>query len=148
MTDDARKPWDGWMLDMARFVATRSRDPSTKVGAVIARPDHTIAAIGYNGLPRGVADDERLLDRTWKYAATVHAEVNAILNAREPVRGCTLYVAPLHPCANCASVIIQAGIARVVAAQPAEPERWAESFRIAAAILAEAGIEVVTETTS
>lgn len=137
----SRQSWDDFYLAMAHLVASRSRDPGTKVGAVIVRPDKTIASLGYNGLPRGIADDDRLGDRDWKLAATVHAEVNALLNAREPVRGYTLYVAPLHPCSNCAAQIIQAGIRHVVAEMPTEvPERWRDSFRIARGLLVEAGI--------
>lgn len=136
-----RQSWDDFYLAMARLVASRSRDPSTKVGAVIARPDKTIASLGYNGLPRGVADDERLDNRDWKLAAVVHAEVNAILNAREPVKGYTLYVAPLHPCSNCASLIVQSGLRRVVAEFPAAvPERWRENFVIARGLLVEGGV--------
>lgn len=140
-TATRRQSWDDFYLIMARLVASRSRDPSTKVGAVIVRPDKTIASLGYNGLPRGIADDDRLADRDWKLAAVVHAEVNALLNAREPVRGYTLYVAPLHPCSNCAAQIIQADILRVVAEMPADvPERWRENFVIARGLLREAGI--------
>ena len=51
-------------LALAHHIAAWSRDPSTKVGAVLVRPDHTIASIGYNGFPRGVNDDPaRLADR-------------------------------------------------------------------------------------
>lgn len=141
MTDTRRPSWDEFYLSMARLVASRSRDPSTKVGAVIVRPDKTIASLGYNGLPRGIADDDRLDNRDWKLAATVHAEINALLNAREPVRGYTLYVAPLHPCSNCAAQIIQSGIRHVVAEMPVEaPDRWRDNFRIARGLLVEAGV--------
>lgn len=139
-----RPTWDEWFLELASFVAGRSKDPSTKVGAVVARSDLTIASIGYNGFPRNVNDEpERLFNRPWKYAATVHAELNAILNAREPLSGYTLYVTPLHPCSNCSAAIVQSGIRRVVARMPDEPERWREDFRMAEVILKEGGVEVV-----
>lgn len=132
--------WDYRFLDMAKFVSAWSRDPSTKVGAVIVRPDKTIASVGYNGFPRGVRDQaERLADRPTKYAMTVHAEINAILHAREPLENHTLYVWPFMPCSNCAAAIVQAGIWRVVT-PPADEERWAESFQHACTIFDEAGV--------
>jgi len=48
--------WDRWFLDMAEFVSGKSKDPSTKCGAVITRPDHTVVSMGYNGFPRGVEE--------------------------------------------------------------------------------------------
>lgn len=129
-------------INLARHVAAWSKDPSTKVGAVIVRPDRTVASVGYNGLPRGVLDTPaRLDDREVKYLMTVHAEANAILSAHEPVKGYTLYVAPLHPCANCAALIIQAGIARVVALMDAPSDRWQVNFRTSGRMLNEAGIQ-------
>lgn len=139
--------WDDRFLKLAQHIAQWSKDPSTKVGAVIVRPNRTIASVGYNGFPRGVNDDERLNDRPYKYAMTVHAEANAILSANERLDGCTLYVTPLSPCSSCASIIIQSGIKRVVAYMPHQPEHWADSFAIARTMLDEAGIEWEIRTT-
>lgn len=127
---------------MADHVALRSRDPSTQVGAVLVRPDRTIAAVGYNGFPRNCLDfDELYADRDTKLMRTVHAEVNAILSAGGPVRGCTLYVSPLHPCAHCAGIIIQAGIVRVVARMASEiPAAWVKSFDAAKRLFLEANV--------
>lgn len=134
--------WDLRFLALAEHVAAWSKDPSTKVGAVIVRPDRTIASVGYNGFPRGVRDDaERYADRRTKYPMTVHAELNAIVSAKEPLKGYTIYVAPLSPCAGCAGAIIQAGISRVVA-KCLQPERWRESFDHSSVMLSEAGLEV------
>lgn len=135
--------WDARFLEMAALVGSWSKDPSTRVGAVIVRPDKTVASVGFNGFPRGVADDGRLLDRPTKYAMILHAEVNAILSAREPVAGFDLYVTPLHPCSNCASVIIQSGIRRVFTTTSGS-ERWRTSFDIASQMFSEAMVEVVT----
>jgi dCMP deaminase len=138
--------WDARFLSLTHMVASWSKDPSTKVGAAIVRPDKTIASLGFNGFPRGVYDHIELLnDRNVKYLRTVHAEVNAIITAREPLHGYTLYVAPLYPCANCAAIIIQAGIKHVVACVPSEiPERWAEHFNTARELFEEAGVTVTT----
>jgi dCMP deaminase len=88
---------------------------------------------------------DRLADRPTRLLMTVHAEVNAILSAHSRLTGCTLFVAPFFPCANCASAIIQAGIVRVVTwrgvAKEAEA-RWKEHGEAARTMFAEAGVEI------
>jgi dCMP deaminase len=133
--------WDKRFSALARHVSFWSKDPSTKVGAVIVRPDNTVASLGYNGFPRGVNDDDRLFDRKQKYPMTVHAEMNAILHASENLYGYTLYVYPLLTCANCAAAIIQAGITSVVAVHR-HNDRWIESNDIALTMFDEAGVHV------
>jgi dCMP deaminase len=131
--------WDTRFLELAALVGSWSKDPSTKVGAVIVRPDRTIASLGYNGFPRGV--DDTYQDREHKLLRTVHAEMNAILSAREPLHGCTIYVTPLCPCSNCAAVIIQAGIEHVVAKmQPQARPEWKASFDAARDMFKQAGL--------
>lgn len=102
-----------WALSLAVAVAQRSRDPSTKVGAVILRPNKTICSMGYNGFPRQMEDKEEWWNnRDEKYPRVIHAEMNALLNSKEPVHGMTLYCT--HPCCeHCAKHIIGAGIAAV-----------------------------------
>jgi dCMP deaminase len=135
--------WHQRYLDLAERVGAWSKDPSHKVGAIIVRPDKSVASLGFNGLPRGVADtDERLNDRSVKYQMVVHAEVNAILSARENLAGCTIYVSPLHPCSNCAAAIIQAGITTVIARMGTPVDRWRENFDIARRMFDEAGVLV------
>ena len=130
-------------LARAREEARSSKDPSTQVGAVIVRDDGTVASAGYNGFPRGVQDSpERYADREFKLQAVVHAEPNAIVNAREPLHGMTMYTT-LHPCAQCAALIVQAGIKRVVCEAidlDKAPERWRENMKIAQTILREGGV--------
>lgn len=121
--------WDDYFFQLCDVNASKSKDPSTKVGAVIVRPDRTIASMGWNGFPRGVSDIYE--DREHKLLRTVHAELNAILNAREPLHGYTLYVSPLFPCSNCAAAIIQAGIKTVNARMGQPREEWAKSFNAA-----------------
>lgn len=131
---------------MARLVASWSKDPSTQVGAVIARPDKTVASVGFNGLPRTVADTvERLHNKELKYPLIIHAEINAIFNAHQSVRGCALYVWPLPPCyEECVPKIIQAGISLVAFPdQEANAEsKWLESARKGFLILEEAGVQM------
>jgi dCMP deaminase len=142
-----RLPWDAWYTLLADFIGQRSKDPRTQVGAVIVRPDKTIAATGYNGFPRAIEDKPELLnDRDAKYKRVIHAEMNAILTAKEPLNGYTLYTS-LHPCDRCAAHVVQAGIKKVVFPHLTPPmlERWAGKidFDTAKAIFAEAGVEVV-----
>ena len=144
--------WDRRFLDLAEYISRWSKDPSTKIGAVIVRPDKTIASVGYNGFPRGVADaDYRLKDRELKYKLVVHAEVNAVLNAPGDLLGCTLYCWPMMQpyaptCNECAKVVIQSGIRRVVGgpvlAEHAAEDRWGDPCRIARDMYLEAGVIV------
>ncbi len=134
--------WDARFLDMASLVATWSKDPSTKVGAVITRGKFVVS-LGFNGHPAGIDDsDSRLLDREVKYRTIIHAEMNAILSAKQPLDGCTLYVVPLMPCSNCGAVIVQSGIKRVVTLESTN-ERWLESFEFTRGIFAEAGVDLI-----
>lgn len=117
--------WDQLYFDLCKRVAQQSKDPSTKVGAFIVRPNRTPVSFGYNGFPRGVEDAPLLYeDREEKYPRVVHAEVNAILNAGSPVRDCTLYVWPLVCCPTCAGVIIQSGIREVKVLTNNEKVSW------------------------
>src|SRR5689334_23352884 len=93
--------WDQRLLALAQHIAAWSKDPSTKVGAVVAGSDKTAIALGYNGFPPRIVDDARLHDRDKKYSLIVHAEENALANARFDVRGGTLY-STHFPCTNCA----------------------------------------------
>lgn len=124
--------WDKRFLRMARFKADEmSKDPSTKCGSIIVRPDRTEVSSGVNGFPRKMRDQEVWLnDRKEKYSRVIHAEMNALLFAREPLDGCTLYVYPMLPCDRCCVAIIQSGVTRVVsvAAPPHQAERWAEQI--------------------
>lgn len=102
--------WDERWLELAKFVSQWSKDPSTKVGAVIAKGKQLIS-LGYNGFPASCPDHEEWLnDRPTKYKLVTHAEVNAVFNSQQSVKGCTLYTYPLPPCATCASLLAAAGI--------------------------------------
>jgi dCMP deaminase len=133
-----------WAIDMARHVAKLSKDPSTKVGAVIFDPKRRIVSAGYNGFARGVEDKpSRLMDRETKLKLTLHAEKNAILFATSPLEGCTIVVT--HPCCSqCAAQIIQAGIKHVMWPEPSTAfmKRWAEDYALAVAQFQEAGVKI------
>jgi dCMP deaminase len=143
MSPTARQEkWDGRFLALAQHIAQWSKDPSTKTGAVIVDPDFRVVSVGYNGLPRGVADTpERLENREVKYKIIVHCERNALLFAHGPVKGCTLYTWPFMSCSVCASMVIQAGIRRAVAPSSDNP-RWVEDFKLSRELFSEAGVEL------
>lgn len=109
--------WDEYFMGVALLAAKRSKDPNTQVGACIVDSDNIILSTGYNGFPYGCSDDDFPWAREGKdtkYSYVVHAELNAILNARGKVlKGAKLYV-DLFPCNECAKAIIQSGISEVV----------------------------------
>ena len=110
--------WDDYFMAVALLSGKRSKDPSTQVGACIVNKNNIIESIGYNGFPKGCSDDEFPWEREGdiletKYPFVVHAELNAILNSRNSVKDCTIYVS-LFPCNECAKAIIQSGIKRIV----------------------------------
>ena len=109
--------WDEYFMGIAVLAAKRSKDPNTQVGACIVSEDNVILSTGYNGFPYGCSDDEFPWAREGaetKYPYVVHAELNAILNARgRSLAGARIYVA-LFPCNECAKAIIQSGIKEVI----------------------------------
>lgn len=133
-----------WAIKMAHHVAKLSKDPSTKVGAVLFDEKRRIVSAGYNGFARGVADtDDRLSNRDVKYRLVLHAEKNAILFATGPTHGCTMVVT--HPCcAQCAALIIQAGVAHVMWPKPATEfeERWRQDLVLTREQFTEAGVSI------
>jgi len=137
--------WDERFIRIAKEVSFWSKDVGTKVGAVLVR-DKRILATGYNGFPVNVADGkDRYENRELKLALTVHAEVNAILNAAANgavTKGSTLYVT-FSPCVHCSTSVIQAGVKRIVCPTvESAPERWRDNFAMGRTVLQEAGIEL------
>jgi dCMP deaminase len=86
--------WNERFLELAKHVASWSKDPSTQVGAIIVDPEtRVVLGMGYNGFPRGVDDHpDRYANRELKYSLVVHAEANAILEAGKTCNGATLFV--------------------------------------------------------
>lgn len=139
--------WDKRFLEMAKLVSEWSKDPSTKVGAVIADTKNRIVSVGFNGYPIGISD-EGLDNREDKHLKIVHAEINAILVANRNLINNRLYVYPLLPCARCMAVIIQTGISKIfvqtTAVGIAAMERSPDSYKTGLEMAKEANIEIVT----
>lgn len=135
--------WDLRYLELARHVGSWSKDPSTKVGAVVVDSKNRLVSVGYNGLPQGVEDSPGRLDnRELKYKMIVHAERNALLFAGRDLSGCMLYTHPFMPCAACASMVIQSGVVRVVSYR-VESARWSADFALTMDLFREADVGLV-----
>lgn len=134
--------WMEYFMGVAMLTAQRSKDPNTQVGACIVK-DNKIVSAGYNGFPFGCDDDRYPWDRDGefydtKYPYVVHAELNAILNARGiDLTGSSIYVS-LFPCHECAKAIIQSGIKEIVYAS----DKYADTLDNMASkrMLSDAGI--------
>ena len=139
--------WHKRYLKLAKEVATWSRDPSRKIGAVTVGSIGEVLSQGYNGFPRGINDsDERYNDRETKYRYVVHAEMNCIYNATytgTSLADSTLYVHGLPVCSECAKGIIQTGIKEVFWTVDEDiPDRWTNSYATTKNMLREAGINI------
>lgn len=136
-------------LDVARQIAMWSKDPRTKVGAILVGNKGQIISQGYNGFPRKIEDtEERLNDRKLKHKFVIHAEMNAIYNAifnGASTEGATIYISGLPCCHECAKGIIQTGISKVVMdSSPDEsPAPWDESGKLSLEMFREAGVECI-----
>ncbi len=135
--------WDKRFMDLAKHIATWSKDKSTGVGSVIVNDKKKILSVGFNGNPRGVRDDvEERSKRPIKDYYVVHSERNAMDEAETSLVDATIYCT-FFTCATCAHGIIQKGIKKVVAPEPDwNAERYAESQRHAMEMYKEAGVEV------
>lgn len=135
-------------MRIAREVAGWSKDPGTKVGAVAVSWDRRILSTGYNGLPQGLEDTpERLGDRPYKLAHTVHAELNCILNAARngvSLKDSLMFVHGLPVCSSCALHVAQAGVRAVVMCVPSAKPDWEESWTRSEKIFREVGVETYT----
>jgi len=135
-SSDKQAQFDIRYIQMARVWATNSYCKRRQVGALIVK-DRMIISDGYNGTPSGFENEcEDENDHSKPYV--LHAEANAITKvakSNNSSEGSTLYITA-SPCMDCAKLIIQAGIIRVV---------YADEYRIIDGIelLEKAGIEVV-----
>lgn len=152
MTWEVSARWDRHFLGLAHQHALMSKDPSTKVGAVLVGPRREILSAGFNGLPRGIEDSlARLEDRDLKLKLIVHAEMNAILAAAMngvKVLGSVLYISATDssgavwggpPCTRCTVEALQAGVIEFVSwPLKLTPSRWHADCKFAAEIIDEA----------
>jgi dCMP deaminase len=137
--------WAHHYLGLAYKTASLSKDPSTKVGAVIVGKRKEVRSTGYNGFPRGIEDRAiRFASREEKLLYTIHAEANSLYNALltgVSVEG-SIIVTTHFPCTECAKAIIQCGITEVISDMPSSDylDRWEQSIRHANSLFMEAGV--------
>ncbi len=134
--------WTTRFMRLAEEAASWSKDPDCKVGAVIVSPDKRLFTMGYNGFPTGIYDGYTMMDKDRKLALTVHAEVNAIVNARRDLTGWSMYCTKA-PCMDCAKVMIQAGISTAYCPEPETASSWYEENMQALGLLNAAGIKPI-----
>lgn len=112
--------WINYFMTVAKNTAQLSKDPNTKVGAVLVK-NRRIKSTGFNGAPQSFPDElvpqisgDKLIDQ--KNTFMCHAELNAVLNYDGKVSDlseCTLYTT-ISPCSHCAKMLAQVGIKDVV----------------------------------
>lgn len=97
-------------MSLAGTASTRSEDPYMKIGACLLRPDHTVAALGFNGAPPGVEIDwdDRDARRGW----VIHAEANALRYVHPGE--VSILASTLMPCERCILLIASYGIKTIV----------------------------------
>lgn len=138
--------WNDYFFNLCEAISQKSKDPSTKVGAVIVNSGHSIVSTGYNGFPIGVDDkNDKRYERPEKYTWTCHAEENAIAFAARngiATNGTTLYCNRLPCCAKCTRLAIQAGIREFVVLCDVDDEtlkRWEQENDIGNMMISESG---------
>ncbi len=112
--ESKQRRWDEYFMQIAEAAASKSKDPSSKMGCVIVDPKKRVVSLGYNGMLQGADESKMTLhERPMKYYFAIHSEMNAILFAHQDLTGCTIYNR-VATCENCLKYCLQAGIKRFV----------------------------------
>jgi len=148
MANESEDPlsWNEYFMLSAMLASKRSKDPCTKVGAVVVNNDNRIVGSGYNGFPNGISDsdlpwtkDSNEFENT-KYAYVVHAEANCLLNSiKHDLSDCTMFVT-MFPCSSCTKLIIQKGIKSVMYAN--NPKNIGSDYTASIRMLKLAGVDI------
>ncbi len=140
--------WQKYFMGLAFEASKKSKDPSTKVGSVLVRPDKTVASLGFNGFPQRIFDELKILNdpeyREQKLKLMVHSEQNSLRFNRDNTSAGYVMFVTRHPCEMCALEIACSGIETIYYHRdPDFMERWSDSCESAARILGLAGIGLV-----
>ncbi|MBF0399977.1 MAG: hypothetical protein HQL90_04345 [Magnetococcales bacterium] len=121
-----------YFLRLAAEESKKSINPHHKVGSVVSHPDDGVIAIGHN---HAVAD----LHGT----PMIHAEIAAMVTAKKPMSGCTMYVTH-PPCADCSKAIAASGIKKVVFLRGSDAfnAKWKDDCATGMVVLLAAGVDV------
>ncbi|CAK8683298.1 unnamed protein product [Clavelina lepadiformis] len=165
--------WDDYFMGLAFLSGKRSKDPKTQVGACIVNKKKRIVGMGYNGMPDGKQqllsagnsetksnndetfswnkvpyehrEKKEALDKEKKFYVC-HAEMNAVVNSYgKSLEGCIIYVS-LFPCNECAKLLIQSGIKKVVYYSDKKSEK--NAYLASRKMLKEFRVEVVKHETN
>jgi len=138
--------WDEYFMSMAYLVASKSKDESTHIGAVVVGPNNEIKSTGYNSFVRGLNDEiAARQEKPEKYYWFEHAERNAIYNATlmgTSLKGCKIYTNGI-PCMDCARGIVQSGILEVIIDKKWDkknPDLWKENAKRSIEMFKEVGV--------
>jgi dCMP deaminase len=104
--------WNKHWIEVALVTSKLSKDPSTKVGAVIVTRDNRQCSIGYNGFARGIKENKMKWTRPIKYERVIHAEMNALLNCPFETINCKIYLTH-QPCHRCIGHVLNSGITEI-----------------------------------
>ena len=126
--------WHRRFLKLAKGIASWSKDPNKRVGCILVDENNRLISTGFNGPPRGFDT----FSQEDKLKVTIHAEINALLDASRPPITCYIY--PEFPCSHCAAALAQSGIQRVVSCG-VPSEKW--RFDLTTRIFEEAKIETI-----
>lgn len=112
--------WDQYFMLQAMLASFKSKDPSTKVGAVFVDKNHHQISMGYNGFIAGFnesqlpwGNDQNVPLEDQKYAYVVHAESNAILHSSQCLEGTSAYIT-LFPCHECAKLLASIKVKEII----------------------------------
>lgn len=143
-----RPDWDSYFMEIAQVVSKRSTCLRRSVGAVLVK-DKQILSTGYNGTPKGLPHCEDVgclrqqlhvpSGQNHELCRGIHAEQNAVIQAAvhgSSTDGATIYCTH-QPCVVCTKILINAGIKRIVYANP-YPDKLAEEM-----MHLDKGIEIV-----
>ena len=116
LSNELSDTWISYFINVANVIATKSKDPNTKVGCVaIDINSKRILSTGYNGFPAKVEELPQRWERPTKYDYVIHSEANAIAAAARfgiSLDGAALFVT-MRPCVDCSKIIAAAGIKTV-----------------------------------
>lgn len=136
--------WDEYYIGQARAISKRSKDPSTKVGAILVTKDNKPISQGYNGFPKGCDESLYTWERPLKYFLVIHAELNAIsfVSDKKDLQDAKAYITH-HPCDNCLKILIQNGIKEIIYESDDVIKRFCENSKKAIDIMVKANDIVI-----
>lgn len=104
--------WHEYFNNIVKEVSKKSKDTSTKVGCYIVNRENEPVSSGFNGWVSGCNEKLMTWERPLKYEMVIHAEMNALIFAKQSLKGCKVFITH-GPCANCLKHLLQSGIREI-----------------------------------